>query len=59
MTYNNTVPTNERDVRIGDTIFHVTSIYSGKITLEKTLHDWAITKIIDAQKCHNTAQNCH
>ena len=42
--------TQKREVRIGKTLFSVTSVYHGKQELDRVLFDWAVKKTVSAIK---------
>ena len=41
-------PATQTEVKIGKTVFRVTSVYKGRQLLEKVLLDWAMNKTLNA-----------
>ncbi len=45
---NSQYPAIQTEVKIGKTLFRVTSVYKGRQPLEKILLDWAVNKTLNA-----------
>lgn len=41
----------QKEIRIGNTVFSVTTVYKGKQELEQVLLGWAIKKVIASADC--------
>lgn len=43
--------TTQKEIRIGNTVFSVTTVYKGKQELEPVLLGWAIKKVLASANC--------